>query len=515
LYTAYASAVIDTESGPVRGFESARGSRGFLNIPFATPPVGENRWHAPKRIDQRWTEPRAADTWGNICPQMAEAGSRVVGDEDCLQLNIWSPQGANAAPVIVWIHGGGHVQGGAPFEQAGTRIYDGDALSAKTGSVVVSINYRLGPLGYLALQDFTDTETGSSSGNLGTLDQIAALQWVQRNIAAFGGDPARVMIAGESAGGVSVCMLLASPKASGLFHAAAIQSGGCPARTMRAAEAFSAEFVEAAGCASAGEDRKSCLLSKTAEELLNTVPTGFNIATESGNYGSVIDGVVLTAAPVETIQRGEHNRVPVIIGHNADETSRSVPPIPSEAEYLALLRRTFPTPGVAELVARMYPPSEYGSARAAFVAVTSDTRFICPITRVVEAMRNGQTQPVYRYHFQFVPENANALLRQLGTWHGLDVLYLFESLEGIAGYRPGPADRGVANVFSHFWSTLAAGQDLAGSGGWNPSNSADAYYSIAAVSLMQEGVRTRQCEFWFNLLSQLPSSAAVSSPKLN
>jgi para-nitrobenzyl esterase len=307
-------------------------------------------------------------------------------------------------------------------------------------------------------------------------------------------------------------MLLASPKAAGLFHAAAIQSGGCPARTMRAAESFSAEFVEAVGCGSSA-DRKNCLLAKSAEELLSAVPTGFNIATESGNYGSVIDGVVLTAPPVETFQKGEHNRVPVIIGHNADETSRSVPPIPSEAEYLALLRRTFPTPGVAELVARMYPPSEYGSPRAAFVAVTSDTRFICPITRVVEALRNGQSQPVHRYHFQFVPENANALLRQLGTWHGLDVLYLFESFESIAGYRPGPADRGVANVFSHFWSSLAAGQDLAGSG-WNPSNAADAYYLIASASLMQEGVRARQCEFWFNLLAQLPSAAA-SGPKLN
>ena len=492
--------LVDTGTGTLQGFvaASSSGVRTFRNIPFAAPPTGGNRWRAPQPVTP-WAEPRDATSWGPVCPQQ-QATDRVIGDEDCLQLNVWTPDTTGPKrPVLVWIHGGGHVQGGAPFEQAGTRIYDGERLAAKSGIVVVTINYRLGPLGYLALPAFNDPDTGASSGNLGTLDQIAALQWVQQNITAFGGDPARVMIAGESAGGVSVCSLIASPQAAGLFHSAAIQSGGCVARTRESAESFGDKFTQAAGCADA-PDVAACLFDKPAGELVSALDTGFNIATESGDYNSVIDGVVQPRAPLDSIRRNEHNPVPVIIGNNDDETSRSVPPIATEAEYEALVRRTFPA--IGNLVLQTYPASAYSSPRAAFAAVTSDSRFICPSTYAVATLRDAQSEPVYRYHFDFVPESANALLRPLGTWHGLDVLYLFESLNGIAGYRPSPADLAVASEFAHYWTSLAAGMPLEPD--WPASGAGDPYLLLNAKPSIQQGVRAAQCEFWLSLIDRNP-----------
>jgi para-nitrobenzyl esterase len=492
----FAQEVVQTRDGAVRGV-AVGAVMSFRAIPYAQPPVGGLRWRSPRPPEPR-AETLDATRWGPLCPQVS--GERVTGEEDCLHLNIWTPEprADSPAPVMVWIHGGGHVQGGAPMTEGGVRIYDGARLSEVAGAVVVTINYRLGPLGFLALPELS-TEEGSS-GNLGTLDQIAALEWVRDNIASFGGDPKRVMIFGESAGGVAVCALMTSPRANGLFHSAAMQSGACTARSLASAEAFGRKLAEAAGC---GADTAECLRRRTPNELLEAIPPGFNISTESSDYGSVVDGIVQPQAPLEVIARGEHARVPVIVGANSDETSRSVPPIRTEAEYVALVRRQFPGATLSSLILAEYPVSEYKSPQAAFVALTSDSRFICQARRAVVALRGAQEEPVFRYFFTHGPENASPSVAEAGAWHGLDVLYLFQKTEGIIGYRPGAKDRAVEQAFASYWASLAAAGHP--NGGvlldWPRSDDADSYLELASPLRTGQGVRTRQCDFWDRLFA--------------
>ena len=200
----------------------------FLGIPFATPPVGDMRWKAPVEPDD-WTEILNTTDFSPVCPQkkyeQGDTTATMEGDEDCLYLNVWSPQlDAGDLPVMVFIHGGGNQQGGASQETGGTVMYDGKNLAERGNVVVVTIQYRLGPLGFLVHPGLDAENEEGISGNYGILDQILALKWVQKNISLFGGDPDKVMIFGESAGGVDVGDLLVSPLAAGLFSRAVIQS---------------------------------------------------------------------------------------------------------------------------------------------------------------------------------------------------------------------------------------------------------------------------------------------------
>ncbi len=221
--------VVATAEGPVRGVRGT-GATAWLGVPYAAAPVGALRWRAPQPAPARAGVLEAAAA-GPACPQIdrpllqPDAGGRK-GEEDCLTLNVWAPNDvAGPAPVMVWIHGGGFIQG-----SGGEAIYDGARLAAGQGVVVVSLNYRLGALGFLVHPAFVgEHDDHPSAGNWGLLDQLAALRWVRANIGGFGGDPERVTIFGESAGGVSVCSLLASPLAAGLVAGAVMQSGSCEA----------------------------------------------------------------------------------------------------------------------------------------------------------------------------------------------------------------------------------------------------------------------------------------------
>ncbi|HEY5948716.1 MAG TPA: carboxylesterase family protein, partial [Kofleriaceae bacterium] len=208
--------VVDTDRGPVRGVQTALG-REFLGIPFAAPPIGELRWRPPVQA-VAWTEPRDATKRGHACLQLERGGLRKDSDEDCLNLEVWVPPGADHAPVMVWIPGGAFIEGGGNFP-----LYDGAKLAAREHVIVVAFNYRVGPLGFFALAQPGEPHMPS----LGLLDQRAALQWVQRNIARFGGDPSNVTIFGESAGAWSVCAQMAMPNSRGLFARAIMQSGSC------------------------------------------------------------------------------------------------------------------------------------------------------------------------------------------------------------------------------------------------------------------------------------------------
>ena len=255
-------AIVATQSGVVEGAESEGGGLEFLGVPFAKPPLGELRWAAPEDPDC-WDGVRPATEWAEACLQRSyditasPPTMEDLGSEDCLSLNVWTPGTTGTGrPVLVFIHGGGNQQGSARDEALGALMYEGRFLSQTEEVVVVSIQYRLGLFGFLADPSLEDAS--GHAGNYGLLDQIHALGWVRRNIAAFGGDPTQVLVFGQSAGGLDVCMLVASPLAAGLFDAALIQSGGCIVLTEAEALARSEEWATAVGCPMRPDVRPVC-----------------------------------------------------------------------------------------------------------------------------------------------------------------------------------------------------------------------------------------------------------------
>ena len=488
-----------TDRGAVTGFE-AGATWAYLGIPFAAPPTGPLRFKPPIPASC-WKGERAAKDWGPTCPQSDETGKApVTGDEDCLQLNVWTPKAATGPlPVMVWIHGGGFVAGSATQLTLGTRLYDAQKLAEKSNVVVVTINYRLGVLGYLAHPLLDAEDPHKASGNYGMLDQVAALQWVQRNAAAFSGDPSRVTIFGESAGGANVCSLVASPLAKGLFTGAIMESGGCVAHAQSDAEAMGAKIVTAAKCDAAG-DVLACLRALSAADMVNAYPVTVDVAGAGNGYGSTIDGWFLSGKPLDIIAAGGHNHVPMIVGTNSDETSRSVPLAvdASATDYQNAVRALFPT--TADAVLSHYPVTDYPSPWAAYVALTSDAKFICGARKAARALGDGQDEPVFRYDFTHALENAPKL-KGFGAWHGSDVLYVFDHLD-LGGYVASAGERTIVDVFQGAWGRLATTGDPNGGGlpTWQAWTSADPYLRIDAPPTAATGLRTSQCDFWDTLL---------------
>lgn len=282
--------VVRTAAGLVRGEVTAEG-RQFLGIPYAQPPVGALRWKDPEPVAP-WRGVRTARDFGNRCVQTASwdpGYERPSHTEDCLDLNVYVPEGAGSRPVMVWLHGGGLTAG------AGEDIVP-DTFARQTGTVVVTVNYRLGAMGFLATAGLDGEARDGVSGNFGMLDQQAALRWVRADIGRFGGDPGRVTVAGESAGGRSVCTQLASPTSKGLYRAGIVESGAygnCAARTHEAAVAAGAAFARKAGCADLSA---ACLRGKSSAEIL---------AAQGGfDWGPVVGGAFLPVQPFEAYAKG-------------------------------------------------------------------------------------------------------------------------------------------------------------------------------------------------------------------
>ena len=286
--TGSAGSAIQTTLGPITGIPDGD-AIAYEGIPYAAPPIGDLRWRPPQPAPP-WTATRAMTAFGSACVQidLASGGSAGAGgSEDCLTLNVWTPRTPSSAPlpVLVFIHGGYFVQGEASLVWHGETVYDGAYLAATGPAIAVTIQYRLGALGFL--DDARLATGGDASANFGLLDQIAALQWVRANAAAFGGDPSRVAIFGQSAGGSSVCALLAAPLAAGLFSAAMIQSGGgCLAESATDAQAQTAAFTAAVGCGSAS-DVAACERALPAEQVA-TALTG--AVTGANHWRPAVDG---------------------------------------------------------------------------------------------------------------------------------------------------------------------------------------------------------------------------------
>jgi len=408
--------VVRTDAGLVRGETTAEG-RQFLGIPYAEPPVGELRWRAPRPVHP-WKGVRSAQAFGNKCvqtPSWDPGYEQPSYTEDCLDVNVYVPDGSVRRPVLVWFHGGGLTAG------AGQDVVP-DTFARRTGTVVVTVNYRLGAMGFLAQTGLDREARDGVSGNFGMLDQQAALRWVRSEIGRFGGDPGRVTIAGESAGGRSVCTQLASPTAKGLFRAAVIESGAygdCGARTHADAVSEGADFARRLGCTTI-----ACLRGKSAREILD--------AQGAFDWGPVTGGTFLPVRPEQAIARGTASRVPVINGSNKDEGRLfafgdfDVRGTPVTAEqYPDLMRRTF-----GEEALRRYPLADHPTPTVAYATAWGDAVFSCPALRLDGLL--AARGPLYSYEFADRTSPPFASLRNLhtdfdfGATHVNEVQYLFK-----------------------------------------------------------------------------------------
>jgi para-nitrobenzyl esterase len=389
---------VKVEGGVLAG-EAIDRANVFRNVPFAAPPVGDLRWRAPQAA-KPWTGERDATQNGPSCPQPMNAngtpnsgGANGPVSEDCLQLNVFAPKGAKAAPVMVWIHGGGHRTGAG-------WVYDGSNF-ARDGVVLVSINYRLGPLGYLAHPALTKAAGAEPTGNFGLMDQIAALKWVQRNIAAFGGDPRNVTVFGESAGGMSTLALLGTPSAKGLYQKAIVESG---AGWFRPTTLAAKELEGAALLAKAGAPANA-----TAADL-RALPME-KVAALDADYGPFTDGKLMTETPTQALARGRLNDVPLIIGSNSGEDSLMGP---GKAGPEAVARFG----GGTALKAAYKEADDDALARAMF----TDRIMGGPARWVAGKAAGGK--PAWLYYFSYVGSRFRP--RVTTAAHAAEIQYVFE-----------------------------------------------------------------------------------------
>ena len=429
--------LVQTDKGAVEGFED-EGVFSYRGIPYAAPPVGALRWKPPAVVES-WTETLSVLDKPTQCPQLLPASlsggfplSGFAPAEDCLFLNVDTPATGSNLPVMVWVHGGGFTIGEGLQTEGGTS---GDRIARSSDVVVVSMNYRLGQLGFLAHPALSAEDGDGASGNYGLLDQKAALEWVRDNIEAFGGDPNNVTMFGESAGAFSVCSHLASPLSAGLFHKAIIQSGSCerPWATLEAAETQGDLFATELGCDQV-PDVLACMREKTADEAIVALPPGenfgFSISNDVvGSWFPNLDGRFLTEQPAASFASGNFNQVPTIFGFTqhearlfvwlggigwlADEIADwtaggSVGSEPTMDDYEDFIAANYQTyvgrfinedPVLTPAAVARYPIASYSQPTEALSAFTSDVIFRCPGRE--EALKLADHTDVYFYEFRF------------------------------------------------------------------------------------------------------------------
>lgn len=407
-------AIVKTESGLVSG--AGTDIRVYKGIPYAAAPVGPLRWQPPAP-PVRWSDVRAATEFGPACPQTSVIAMKLPKlSEDCLTLNIWTPakSGHDRLPVMVSIHGGGFVGGWSSLD-----AYDGEPL-ARQGVVFVSMNYRLGVLGFLSHPALANESPHHAAGNYGLLDQVAALQWVQRNIAAFGGDPKRVTVMGESAGGSSVCYLLVSPLAKGLFQRAIAQSAQGIYLPMTAA----AQAEEAGAMLDAD---LAALRALSVNELLKKVShpgAGLPAGTQ---FQPIVNGWVLPDDPANLFDEGRAHRVPVLAGTDSDDGAALLlvtpNPVRTVAGYREYLKAHFKES--ADRVFALYPANSDAESHKVCRQLVTDTNFLFGTHSVLVAM--ARTSRAYWYRFTRM-DPVSRKFGMFGPMHGAEMGYVFGDL---------------------------------------------------------------------------------------
>jgi para-nitrobenzyl esterase len=457
-----------TESGVISGTRTNRLSV-YKGIPFAAPPVGDLRWRPPVRVAP-WNGPRKADTFAPACMQ---EGVSMPGEiapavsEDCLYLNIWSPANTETKaahehlPVIVWIYGGGYINGSASMP-----LYWGDQLAQK-GVVVVTIAYRLGPLGFLALPELTRESPHHSSGNYGLLDQIAAFEWVQRNIAAFGGDPKCVTIAGQSSGSISVSILMASPLASGLFQRAIGESGGL-FEPVQLAPKYLLANAERDG------DKYAVSLGAPSLMELRRLPASRLTGNAGGIVHPVIEPFVLPLTPYEAFTGGQQNDVPLLIGSNADE-ARALVDVSHETAATFDSDLEHSVGQLPPALVAAYPHATDTEARQAQLDLERDLRFGWDMWAWARLQAGTGKSPVFYYSFrQQPPFPADSVYAGWGASHFAELWYVFDHLDQ-SPWKWTAADRKLAEEISGYWVNFARSGDPNGTGlpAWAAFTNAD------------------------------------------
>jgi para-nitrobenzyl esterase len=444
------TAVVSLDSGKVQG-TMVGGTQRYLGIPYAAPPVGALRWREPQPV-KTWQGVRRCDAVGPECPQVVLKLNKKKAppmSEDCLYLNVWTPAKSPGArlPVMLWIHGGAFQLG-----SGGLPLYDGQKL-AERGVVVVNFNYRLGPFGFLAHPLLTNESQNHSSGNYGLLDQQAAMRWVQRNIAGFGGDPSRVTIFGESAGAMSVLDQMVSPLASGLFHQAISESTlfidhGLlmhATRPLAQAEDLGVKYSQEIGCSTA-PDVLAAMRAKPAKDLLS-----IKLLTQPGvfimdpKFVPTVDGWVIPADPGTLVAQGKQAAVPLLLGSNLKEGNLFTVASPAEIDAMSVetyqqkIREYFGS--YADQVLAMFPVHDRTEIRPQLSDVFTAFDFTS-VARYAAREQIAKGQRVFLYQFDRTPPLSKSSL--LGPCHGSELAFVFGNL--VKGYMP-DGDR-------QSWSTI-------------------------------------------------------------
>lgn len=450
------AATLTIEGGQIaQAAPDATGIRSFKGIPFAAPPVGDLRWKSPQPL-KPWSGVREVSDWGARCVQSNRLGEldplNKRMDEDCLYLNVWAPANAKDLPVMVWIHGGSNLNGAASQPE-----FDAAAW-ARQGVVAVSVNYRVDVFGFMAHPELTAESGTQSSGNYALLDQIAALKWVQKNIAQFGGNTRNVTILGESAGSINVSLLMASPLTKGLFAKAIGQSGSAlvpsgifSPRPLAAGEEHGKRMAQALGAASVAQMRQASAADVLAASAKTPTIVGLG----------VVDGYVVPEHPAQLFANGRANDVPLLLGFNADEGSlfagRTAPPA-NAAAYEALITAQFK--GDAPQALQLYPAGANGEQiMASFTALTGDQIISYGTWTWAERALKANKSPVYRYFFNrrppAAPEKSLFPLTGPGVYHFADVLYAFNNLDVRPDWGWQAADRQLASTMANYWTNFA------------------------------------------------------------
>jgi len=508
FWESFSAQVVSTQYGDVQGTMNGAVHQ-FLGIPFAKPPVGNLRWKAPQAPDT-WTQTLNANAFAPVCPQktftQGQANGVIAGNEDCLYLNIWTPQtGAAGKAVMVFIHGGGNQQGGASEMSYNTLMYSGKNMAERGDVVVVTIQYRLGPLGFLVHPGLDAESTTGKSGNYAILDQILALQWIKNNIAAFGGNPDNVMIFGESAGAVNVGNLMLSPLAANLFHKAGIESGVPVVGAYTDVENSGVAFVDSFITTGTNTDKMAYMRSLPADSLLFMESSPIQGGLVQKSWQAALDHVVFSDYPNNVIQSGNFNKVPLIIGSNADEMSLSAPTTVTPTMVNQLIASSIPATYQAQ-AHTLYPSGTTNTeARTAYVGLLTDSQFTATTRRTARCISQNQSEPVYRYFFSY--KHSIPQLAAYGSYHGMELFYVFNSWENTtlgSGSFFKPSDDSVQTVMLDYWTNFAKTGNPNGGNlvAWPQYEAAnDCYLEIKATpNNTQCGLRTDKCDLWDQMI---------------